>query len=37
VPVRYDELLDPESFERDALVALVDEWVPAVQAGSAGE
>ncbi len=25
VPMRYDELLDSESLERDVLVALVDE------------
>jgi HEPN domain-containing protein len=39
VPLRYDELLDSESLEREVLVALVDEvaeWV-AVQIGSAGE
>jgi HEPN domain-containing protein len=38
VPLRYDELLDSESLEREVLVALVDEvaeWV-AVQFGSAG-
>jgi HEPN domain-containing protein len=39
VPLRYDELLDAESLEREVLVALVDEvaeWV-AVQTASAGE
>jgi hypothetical protein len=39
VPLRYDELLDSESLEREVLVALVDEvaeWV-AVQIGPAGE
>ena len=32
VPLRYDELLDAESLEREVLVALVNEvaeWVPA--------
>jgi HEPN domain-containing protein len=39
VPLRYDELLDSESLEREVLVALVDEvaeWV-AVQIGPPGE
>ena len=39
VPLRYDELLDAESLERDVLVALVDEvaeWV-VIQIGSADE
>jgi HEPN domain-containing protein len=39
VPMRYDELLDSESLEREVLVALVDEvaeWV-AVQFGAAGD
>jgi HEPN domain-containing protein len=39
VPMRYDELLDSESLDREVLVALVDEvagWV-AEQADSAGE
>jgi HEPN domain-containing protein len=39
VPMRYDELLDSESLEREVLVALVDEvaeWV-AIQIGPAGE
>lgn len=39
VPLRYDELLDAESLERDTLVALVDEvaaWAT-VQLGSAEE
>ncbi len=36
VPLRYDELLDSESLERDVLVGLVEEvgeWVTAVQEG----
>ena len=39
VPLRYDELLDSESLEREVLVALVDEvaeWVT-VQFGPAGD
>jgi HEPN domain-containing protein len=39
VPMRYDELLDSESLEREVLVALVDEvaeWVE-VQFGAAGD
>ena len=39
VPLRYDELLDSESLERELLVALVDEvaeWV-AVQFGPTGD
>jgi HEPN domain-containing protein len=39
VPLRYDELLDAESLEREVLVALVDEvaaWM-VIQVGSAGE
>lgn len=39
VPLRYDELLDSESLEREVLIALVDEvaeWV-AVQFGPAGD
>ena len=39
VPLRYDELLDAESLERETLVVLVDEvaaWAM-VQLGSAGE
>ena len=39
VPLRYDELLDAESLERETLVVLVDEvaaWA-AVQLGSVDE
>ncbi|MGH2936642.1 MAG: HEPN domain-containing protein [Solirubrobacterales bacterium] len=39
VPLRYDELLDSESLEREVLVALVDEmaeWVT-IQIGPAGK
>lgn len=39
VPLRYDELLDAESLEREILIALVEEvaeWV-AVQIGPVGE
>lgn len=39
VPLRYDELLDSESLEREVLVILIEEvaeWV-AVQIGPTGE
>jgi hypothetical protein len=39
VPLRYDELLDAESLEREALLVLVDEvaaWAT-IQLGSADE